>query len=51
MAGRIYHAISSFTIGPHCVWLVLFGGVVEMEDFKDWQDQQMMADTAVVELG
>lgn len=51
MAGRVYHTISSFTIGPHCVWLVLFGGVAEMEDFKDWQDQQMMADTAVVELG
>ena len=32
------------------MWLVLFGGVAELEEFKDWQEQNMMADTAVVEL-
>ena len=50
VAGRLYHAVSSFTLGPHCVWIILFGGVAELEEFKDWQEQRMMADTAVVEL-
>lgn len=43
--------MSSFTIGPHCVWLVMFGGVSELVDMKDWQDQPMLAATLIIELG
>ncbi len=47
----MYHSLSSVTIGPYCIWLILFGGVNETEDNKDWQEQVMLANTAVVEIG
>ena len=51
VASRLYHSVSAFTLGPHCIWLVLFGGVSDIVDDKDWQDQSMLSNTAVIELG
>jgi serine/threonine protein kinase len=33
------------------VWLLVFGGVSTVDDVKDWQDQQMMSDMIIIELG
>lgn len=29
----------------------MFGGVAELVDVKDWQDQPMLAATLIIELG
>lgn len=50
VASRLYHSVSAFTLGPHCIWLVLFGGVSDIVDDKDWQEQSMLSNTAVIEL-
>ena len=32
VAGRQYHSMSALHIGPHCVWLLVFGGYPNIAD-------------------
>ena len=42
--GRWCHSVSTFQLGPHCVWLVVFGGLRTLSDRE-------LACTAIAELG
>ena len=41
---RFHHSVSTFQLGPQCVWLLVFGGKRELGDIK-------IACTSIVELG
>ena len=43
--------MSVFSLSPHCVWVVVYGGVREWLYDKSVRQQSSIADTAVVELG
>ena len=45
---RCFHCLSTFIMGPYCVWLVVIGGVVNCEDGTVVKDPNI---TMLVELG
>ena len=48
---RVHHSMTVFSISPHCVWVVVFGGVKKWISDKSYRKQSSIGDTAVVELG
>ena len=42
------HSLSTFIMGPHCVWLVVIGGIVNVGDITPVNDPNI---TTLVELG
>lgn len=51
MACRQYHSLSLFNISSNCGYGVMFGGVKEWMKETSVDDQPMIADTTIIELG
>ena len=45
---RCVHSLSTFIMGPHCVWLIVVGGVADYEDGTPVKDPNI---TMLIELG
>ena len=45
---RYIHSLSTFIMGPYCVWLIVVGGGVNHEDVTNVKDPNI---TMLIELG